>query len=63
MDAGKDDHLMRKALSEAAEIEGVSPVVGDVLDLGGLVIVGQDDCPPLLFQLFDVLDEFTLGHG
>src|SRR5919106_221810 len=43
VDAAEDDHLGVGGGGAAREPERITHVVGDVLDLGHLVVVGEDD--------------------
>ena len=54
VDAREDDHLGRRLRRLAGEAERVAHEVGDVLDLGPLVVVGDDDRVPLLGQRPDL---------
>ena len=53
-DAAKGDHVGVGRLRLAAEIEAVADEVGNVLDLGRLVIMGEDDRVALLAQPVDL---------
>ena len=48
MDAREDDHIGLRGRRLLGEAERVSDVVRDVLDLGNLVVVGEDDGVALL---------------
>ena len=57
VDAAEDDHGQRGPSSLLAERERVADKVREVLDLRDLVVVGEDQGPPLAPQLLDARDQ------
>ena len=57
MDAAEDDDVGVGGLGMIGEAERVAHVVGDVLDVAGLIVVGEDDGVPGFFQGEDFLLE------
>ena len=53
-DAAKGDHVGVGRLRLARQIEAVADEIGEVLDLGRLVIMGEDDRVALLAQPVDL---------
>ena len=54
VDAAEDDQVRRGAARLHREPERIAGEIGDVLDLGDLVVVGEDDCVLLLTQAVDL---------
>jgi hypothetical protein len=55
VDAAEDDDVAVHLLRRLGELQRVADHVGQVLDLGFLVIMGQDDRIPLLLQAEDLV--------
>ena len=53
VDSGQHDGACRALGGQAREGQGVADVVSHVLDLGGLVVVGEDDRVALLCEATD----------
>lgn len=64
MHARKYDHVGLGLSGFLGEAEAIADIVGDVLDVGILVVVGQDYGVPFFFEAFDAgEDVFPLKHG
>ena len=57
MDAGKDDDVGRGFGRLLGQAEGIADKIGNVLDFGDLVVMGQDDGVELLFEREDFARE------
>ena len=59
MDAGKTDDIGVGIPRSLGQLERIADKVGQVLDFGLLVIVGQEDCVALLLEIdngvFDIV--------
>ncbi len=62
MDAAEDDDIGLGGLGVVGEAERVADVICDVLDVAGLVIMGEDDGVPGLFQGEDFLLEIECSR-
>jgi len=60
---GKNDDIGTRFGGFAGESEGVPDVVGDVLDVGILVVVGQNDRVQVFFQGRDRLEQVVRRFG
>jgi len=56
-DAAEHDDVTVEFLSDAGELETVANRIGYLLDLGFLVVMGQDSSPVLRFQVEDLFGE------
>jgi hypothetical protein len=64
VDAAEDDDIGIGGFGVVGEAEGVSDVIGDVLDVTGLVVVGEDDGVSRFFEGEDFFLEVECGgHG
>ena len=62
MDAAEHDHIMIGLCRGAGKFERIAGDVGDVLDLGPLIIVGQDDGVQVFFELQDLFAEGLMSY-
>lgn len=63
MDAAEADHIGFSVFGLVGETEGVTDIVRDVLDIAGLVVVGENDGVLLHFKLENRFFEIERGAG
>jgi hypothetical protein len=54
----KDDHRRVRLRGLDAQIQGIAHKIGNVMNLGQLIVMGEDDRLALLFQLLYLINEF-----
>ena len=59
MDSAENDQPCRRCLGDARQSQRIADIVGQILNLGRLIVVGHDNGPFLFFQplyLFDKVE-------
>ena len=52
----KDDHLGIRASGLDAQTQGIAHIIGDILDLGQLIVMRQDDGAALSLETINLLN-------
>jgi hypothetical protein len=62
MDSTEDDDITVQLCGFTAQLQGIADKISDVLHIRYLVIMGYDDCFPLVLQPFDFVYNLSLIH-
>lgn len=63
MDTAEDDDVGVGVFRVISEAERIADVVRDILNISGLVVMGEDNGVAFLFQSKDFLFQIECGHG